>query len=137
MVQSLLISLYRFGHGLTYTHFFYGYLKANRTIVRKGQSIFITVPVGNVGKRRGTEVVQLYLSYPSDQEGPQQTLRGFRRVELESAQSDFVVFELKYDDFKWFNPATERMETRKGNYIVRVGSSSDIDTQRKLHIEVR
>ena len=129
--------LFPFGHGLNYTRFFYGYPKANRTIVRKGQSLFVTIPVGNVGKRRGTEVVQLYLSYPSDQEGPQQTLRGFRRVELASGQSEFVVFELKYDDLKWFNPATERMETRKGNYIIRFGGSSDMDAQRKLHIEVR
>ena len=129
--------LFRFGHGLNYTHFFYGYLKSNRTIIRKGQSLFVTVPVGNIGKRTGTEVVQLYLSYPSDSEGPQQTLRGFRRVTLDSGKSEFVVFELKYDDFKWFNPATERMETRQGKYIVRIGGSSDMDAQRKLHIEVR
>ncbi len=126
--------LFRFGHGLSYTNFFYGYLKANRTTLRKGQSIFVTVPVGNVGGRKGTEVVQLYLQRPADTEGPKQALRGYRRVTLEKGQTEFVIFELKYDDFAWFNPATSRMEPQKGKYIIRVGGNSDMESQRKLHI---
>ena len=129
--------LFRFGHGLSYTDFFYGHLRANRTKLRAGQSIFVTVPVGNIGKREGTEVVQLYLSRPADTEGPQQALRSFRHVTLNSGESNFVVFELSYEDFAWFNPATNRMEPQKGKYIIRVGGSSDMERQRKLHIELR
>ena len=126
--------LFRFGHGLSYTDFFYGYLKADRTTLRKGQSIFVTVPVGNVGSCKGTEVVQLYLSRPADTEGPKQALRGYRRVTLDKGQTDFVIFELKYEDFAWFNPATNRMEPQKGKYIIRVGGSSYMESQRKLHV---
>ncbi len=129
--------LFRFGHGLSYTDFFYGHLRANRTSLRQGQSLFVTVPVGNVGQREGTEVVQLYLSRPSDTEGPQQTLRGFRRVTLGSGESAFVVFELSYDDFAWFNPATNRMEPQAGKYVIRVGGNSNMERQRKLHVELR
>ncbi len=129
--------LFRFGHGLSYTHFFYGYLKANRTTLRKGQKIYVTAPVGNVGDREGTEVVQLYLQRPADTEGPKQALRGFRRVTLEKGQTEFVVFELSYDDFAWFNPATNRMEPQKGKYIIRVGGNSDMESQRKLHVMLK
>lgn len=129
--------LFRFGHGLSYTNFFYGYLKADRKTLRKGQSIFVTVPVGNVGGRKGTEVVQLYLSRPSDTEGPKETLRGFRRVTIDAGQSEFVIFELKYDDFAWFNPATNRMEPQAGKYVIRVGSSSEMEHQRKLHVVLK
>ena len=66
--------LFPFGHGLSYTQFFYGYLRSDRSHLRAGQSLFVTVPVGNVGQAAGTEIVQLYLERPADKEGPQQTL---------------------------------------------------------------
>ena len=87
--------------------------------------------------QEGTEVVQLYLERPSDSEGPQQTLRGFRRVQLAPGASDVLLFELAYDDFAWFNPATNRMEPLKGEYIIRVGGSSNKAQHRTLRIELR
>ena len=129
--------LFPFGHGLSYTHFFYGHLKADRTRLKAGQSLMLSVPVGNVGMQEGTEVVQLYLERPSDSEGPQQTLRGFRRVQLAPGASDVLLFELAYDDFAWFNPATNRMEPLKGEYILRVGGSSNKAQHRTLRIELR
>ncbi len=129
--------LFPFGHGLSYTNFFYGYLRADRTRLSAGQSLTLTVPVGNVGTCKGTEVVQLYLERPADGEGPQQTLRGFRRVELAAGASEMVLFELDYDDFAWFNPATNRMEPLKGEYVIRVGGSSEKAHQRTLRVVLR
>lgn len=129
--------LFPFGHGLSYTYFFYGHLRSDRSHLKRGESVYITVPVGNVGDRSGTEIVQLYLERPSDKEGPNQTLRKFRRVELASGEVEMMIFELTYDDFAWFNPATNRMEPLKGEYIVRVGGSSDKMRQRTLRIEIR
>ena len=129
--------LFPFGHGLSYTQFFYGYLRSDRSHLRAGQSLFVTVPVGNVGQAAGTEIVQLYLERPADKEGPQQTLRKFRRVTLQPGMTEMLVFELKYDDFAWFNPVTNRMEPLKGEYIVRVGGSSEKRLQRTLHVNIR
>ncbi|MDO4758291.1 MAG: xylan 1,4-beta-xylosidase [Rikenellaceae bacterium] len=129
--------LFAFGHGLSYTDFFYGYLKADRKVLKKGKTIFVTAPVGNVGKRTGTEIVQLYISRPDDKEGPLQTLRAYRRVTLAPGESEMVVFALDEKDFAWFNPETERMEALKGDYIVSVGGSSASSHLRTLKVEIR
>ncbi len=128
--------LYPFGHGLSYTDFFYGYLKADRKQLKAGQQLFITVPVGNVGTREGTEVVQLYIERPADSEGPQQTLRGFRRVALAPGATEMVLFALDYEDFAWFNPVTNRMEPLAGEYVIRVGGTSDKVHQRTLRVKL-
>ena len=131
--------LFRFGHGLTYTEFYYGKPRADRTTLKieGNKPIYITAPVGNIGTRPGTEIVQLYIQRPSDKEGPIQTLRAYRRVELQPGESKMVVFALDAKDFAWFNPATERMEPLKGQYVVRIGRSSDVESHRTLRVTLK
>lgn len=131
--------LFRFGHGLTYTEFYYGKPRADRTTLKieSNKPIYITAPVGNIGTRPGTEIVQLYIQRPSDKEGPIQTLRAYRRVELQPGESKMVVFALDAKDFAWFNPETERMEPLKGQYVVRIGRSSDVESHRTLRVTLK
>ena len=131
--------LFRFGHGLTYTEFYYGKPRADRSTLKieGNKPIYITAPVGNIGTRPGTEIVQLYIQRPSDKEGPIQTLRAYRRVELQPGESKMVVFALDAKDFAWFNPATERMEPLKGQYVVRIGRSSDTESHRTLRVTLK
>ncbi len=129
--------LFRFGHGLTYTEFFYGKLKSDKRTLKEGQTLYVTVPVENIGVREGEEVVQLYIQRPSDSEGPIQALRDYRRVKLAAGKTEMVVFELTEEDFAWFNPETNRMQPLKGNYVIRVGGSSDLDAQRTLRVTLK
>lgn len=129
--------LFRFGHGLTYTEFFYGKLKSDKRTLKEGQTLYVTVPVGNIGTREGEEVVQLYIQRPADSEGPIQALRDYRRVKLAAGKTEMVVFELTEEDFAWFNPETNRMQPLKGNYVIRVGGSSDLDAQRTLRVTLK
>ena len=129
--------LFCFGHGLTYTEFFYGKPKSDKRTLKEGQTLYVTVPVGNIGTREGTEIVQLYIDRPSDVEGPIQALRDYRRVTLAPGASEMVVFELTEEDFVWFNPATERMEPMAGEYEVRIGGTSDRTKQQVLRVKLR
>lgn len=129
--------LFCFGHGLTYTEFFYGKPKSDKRTLKEGQTLYVTVPVGNIGTREGTEIVQLYIDRPSDVEGPIQALRDYRRVTLAPGASEMVVFELTEEDFVWFNPATERMEPMVGEYEVRIGGTSDCTKQQVLRVKLR
>jgi beta-glucosidase len=129
--------LFCFGHGLTYTEFFYGKPKSDKRTLKEGQTLYVTVPVGNIGTREGTEIVQLYIDRPSDVEGPIQALRDYRRVTLAPGASEMVVFELTEEDFVWFNPATERMEPMVGEYEVRIGGTSDRTKQQVLRVKLR
>jgi beta-glucosidase len=52
--------LFAFGHGLSYTTFEYSPLKLESDTVDVGGELRLSLTVTNTGKRRGTEVVQLY-----------------------------------------------------------------------------
>ena len=52
--------MYPFGHGLSYTEFEYGEVKAELT----GEAVEVTLTVKNTGDLDGSETVQIYVSAP-------------------------------------------------------------------------
>ena len=48
-----------------------------------------------------------------------------------------VIFELTEEDFAWFDPATNRMQPLKGEYVIRVGGTSDLNAQRTLRVTLK
>jgi beta-glucosidase len=85
--------LFPFGHGLSYTTFEYGPLKlANDTVDVNGEAQ-VSLTISNTGKRRGTEIVQLYAADTATGVTlPAQQLIGFARVDLEPGKSKTVRF---------------------------------------------
>ena len=130
-------ALFPFGHGLSYTDFFYGYLRSDRKKLYRGGTLSLAIPVGNIGVCTGEEVVQLYLQREDDPEGPIQTLRDFRRVRLAPGATEMLLFQLEYDDFAWYDPDTQQMTARPGLYVIRVGGTSDREHHRTLAIELK
>ena len=60
------VPLFPFGYGLSYTTFGYGKTVLDKNELTAGQSLKLTVPVTNTGKRNGEEVVQVYLRKQGD-----------------------------------------------------------------------
>ena len=82
-----------FGHGLSYTSFGYRPLKLASNSVDVSGEARVTLTVTNSGKRRGTEVVQLYAADTATGVTlPAQQLVGFTRVDLEPGASTTVSF---------------------------------------------
>jgi beta-glucosidase len=108
--------LFAFGHGLSYTTF-----EISKPVYKKGQ---VEVNVKNTGKRRGTEIVQLYIKRTADTDGPAKSLRGFRRVELEPGQSATVTLPLGPKELETWDASTNTMRFVPGQYSLMVGSSS-------------
>jgi beta-glucosidase len=52
--------LFAFGHGLSYTTFEYSALTLASDTVNASGEVRVSLTVTNSGKRRGTEIVQLY-----------------------------------------------------------------------------
>lgn len=129
--------LFPFGHGLTYGEIAYTKLRSSHKRLKPSQEMRVSVWVENRSERPLCEVVQLYIARPSDNEGPQQTLRGMRRVEVAPHGRCRVDFTLSPTDFAWFNPNTERMEPLKGEYEVRVGGSSEKQHQLVTCVELQ
>ena len=109
--------LYPFGYGLSYTTFSYG----NASVSARR----ITIPVTNTGTRDGTETVQLYARRPGDPDGPQKSLRGFRRVAIPAGKTVKVTFPLTDETFSWWSDDEGDMIPLKGEWELLYGGSSD------------
>ena len=116
--------LFPFGYGLSYTQFKYGEATLNTDSLTHGGKIVLNIPITNIGKYNGEEVVQVYLRRKDDTDGPQKTLRQFKRIALTKGASGHATIELPYDSFEWFDTQTNTMRTMKGEYVILYGSSS-------------
>ena len=108
--------LYPFGYGLSYTDFSFG-----EALVKKS---CLEVPVTNTGSVDGTETVQLYVSKPSDTEGPMLTLRGFCRVFVPAGKTVTATIPITEETFLWWSPEEQDMVPVHGSYELLYGSSS-------------
>ena len=81
------LPLFPFGFGLSYTKFSFGQPALSSEFAGKTDTIRVTVPVSNTGKRDGCTVVQLYSEAPVaiGLAHYQRTLVGFTKVRIRNA----------------------------------------------------
>ncbi len=120
--------LYPFGYGLSYTTFSVGEPSYDAGEGR------VTVEVTNTGNVRGTEVVQAYVRYPGDADGPAKALRGFARVDLFPGETGTVAMDMPRTAFEWWDVTTNTMRTLDGDYELMVGTSSRDADLRKITV---
>lgn len=118
--------LFPFGFGLSYTKFLIGNAKLNNTVLKANESVELTIPVSNKGKRNGTEIVQVYVRKLNDTDGPLKTLKGFQRVDVSAGKTVQAVIQLPYNSFEFFDRSTGKMDVVAGEYEVLYGNSSDV-----------
>ena len=123
--------LFAFGYGQSYTQFSIG----EASVARDGQQVRVKVPVTNVGGRDGAEVVQLYLRDPSDKEGPLKSLRAFQRVEVKAGQTVEAQLTLSAKSFEFFDPLTNTVHEKKGQFELFYGNSSQDGDLKKMMVE--
>jgi beta-glucosidase len=109
-----------FGHGLTYTTFGYGGLRLEPAA--EG-AVTVTFDLTNTGDRDGTEVVQLYASYPGPGQ-PRRRLCGFARVPLAAGETRAVGIEVPLARLALWDVATGRMAVPPGPIEIGAGASS-------------
>ena len=115
--------LYPFGYGLSYTDFKYSSLKILSDEINIGETIKVSVDVENVGERKGEEVVQLYISHPSQSfQVPKRELKGFRRLNLGQHEKKSVEFELNKKAYSVVNMNGERI-IQTGEITISIGGS--------------
>jgi len=118
--------LFPFGFGLSYTTFSIGKAKFNNTSIKSNESIKLTIPVMNTGKRNGTEIVQVYVRKINDVDGPLKTLKGFQRVEVVAGKTSQAEINLPNTSFEFFDRESGKMAVTAGEYEVLYGNSSDV-----------
>jgi beta-glucosidase len=116
--------LFEFGHGLSYTSFEVTDLRLSASTVSKHRSLSASVTVTNTGRRKGDEVVQLYLHDPvASISQPVRRLRGFERVTLDPGQRRTVSFTLDKSDFGFYDNRG-RLVVEPGRIDLYAGNSS-------------
>lgn len=117
-------ALFPFGYGLSYTRFDIGKAKFNKKTIGKNESVTLTVPITNSGKKEGTEILQVYVRKANDVKGPLKTLKGYKRVKLAPGKSEKVNIELSPSSFEFYNSDELTMMVTPGEYEVFYGNSS-------------
>ena len=94
----------------------------------------VSVNMKNTGTRNGTQVVQVYVSFPEgvvdtstgeEIDFPVRQLRGFEKIELEAGKSQTVEIELTRKDLSyWSRGLGNWVMPTEGKFTVSVGASS-------------
>jgi beta-glucosidase len=118
-------ALFPFGHGLSYTQFKYGKAVADKKNISGSEELTITIPVKNIGKVKGKEVVQLYIG---DEKcsvlRPVKELKAFQKIELAPGEEQTVSFKIGQDALKFFSETAHNWIAEPGAFKVYIGSSS-------------
>ncbi len=117
---------FAFGHGLSYTTFAYSNLQVEPGDAVRGVGTRVSVTVANTGSVAGAEVVQLYVAKTTHEVfRPNQELKAFAKVFLQSGEAKRVTLTLGEQAFRYWNVATDAWEVEGGTYELRVAAASD------------
>jgi beta-glucosidase len=123
--------LFPFGFGLSYTTFAYSALK-----VTSGDATTVSFTVKNTGKRKGSEIAQVYASLPESAGEPPNRLVGWTRIDLAPGESKPATVTVSRDRLTVFDEASDSWKLPPGQYSIRVGASSrDLPLQQTVSIE--
>jgi beta-glucosidase len=127
--------LFSFGHGLSYSIIGIGKLQLRRS--PGTYNYFATVEMTNMGDRKGTEVLQMYIHpLESKIKRPEKELKRFKRVTLEPGERIVVKIPFDRNDFTYFNEVLGKWQVEPGLYEVSIGTSAENIKLRK-RIEIK
>nr|WP_320058932.1 glycoside hydrolase family 3 C-terminal domain-containing protein [uncultured Bacteroides sp.] len=118
-------ALFSFGHGLSYTSFSYGKAAISDKTMPEDGTLVVTIPVKNIGKVAGKEVVQLYIG---DEKctfaRPLKELKGFKKITLAPGEETAVTFTITANDLKFYNDKESKWTAEAGKFKAYIGTSS-------------
>lgn len=117
--------LYPFGFGLSYTEFEYSNLTTNKSQIKFGEALEITVDVTNKGDLEGEEVVQLYVKdLVGSVTRPVRELKGFEKIKLSPSETRKVKFVISSDNLRFYKKDMS-FQAEPGDFKLFVGGSSN------------
>ena len=117
-----------FGAGLSYTTFRYSNLKLSApSFATNDVSLTASLTVTNTGSVTGSDVVQLYITFPTASKltHPPLMLKAFAKVrDLAPGKSEAVTLHLDKYAVSYWDDLINSWVVEPGEYLVRVGRSS-------------
>lgn len=124
--------LFPFGHGLSYTTFAYGKAVVDKTTFKSDETLTVTVPITNTGKREGAEVVQLYIrDVKSALPRPVKELKGFKKIRLMPGETCEVTFTIDKEALSYFDDTRHEWVAEPGKFEAIIAASA-IDVRSKV-----
>jgi len=116
--------MYEFGYGLSYTRFDVSNLKLSSATFK--DKITVTVTVKNTGKVAGKEVVQIYVSAPTQTiDKPEQELKAFGKTKLlQPDETQMLTFTLTQADLASYHTDSSEWIADAGSYTLKAATSS-------------
>jgi beta-glucosidase len=124
--------LFPFGHGLSYTAFFY----CDLVVTQTGEAVTVRFKIKNAGKTTGKETAQLYVrDVQSSAFRPEKELKGFLKVELQPGEETEATITLGRRAFAFYDVGHKDWMVEAGDFEILVGASSrDIRLSTTLHL---
>lgn len=120
-IDAPLKPIYPFGFGLSYTEFRISDLKA----VLAGENVSVTVWVKNIGKRKGTETIQVYVKdMVASCTRPNKLLKGFSKVELNPEEEKKIEIMLPVSSLGFFD-SDNLYVVEPGKFKIWAGKNSE------------
>jgi beta-glucosidase len=125
--------LYPFGFGLSYTSFGFKNVRLEKKKISLNTSTRVLVDVTNTGKRRGAEVVQMYIrDLVSSVTRPIKELKGFQKISLQPGETETVSIEITPESMAFYDIHMKYV-VEPGDFEIMIGNSSrDADLQKVI-----
>lgn len=125
---------YPFGFGLSYTEF----KLENERAWRDEEKFYGEITVTNIGKREGTEVVQMYVGVSDSAiERPEYTLQAFQKIFLKPEEAQKVILSCEISALDYYNEKMDKFVHEDTDYAIYLGNSSDRNTLKRYIIKNR
>lgn len=117
--------LFPFGFGLGYTQMEFAAFDVDMEDVDGGGNAVISFSLRNIGDRRGSEVVQIYVrDEHGSVERPIRELKAFKKVTLDANDGQSFTLELSPRDFAFFDVAGQCWRVEPGSFEIYAGFSA-------------
>jgi beta-glucosidase len=129
--------LYAFGYGLSYTTFEIKNVRLAQKSIRRNQATRVMADVTNLGKREGTEVVQMYIrDVVSSVTRPIKELKGFEKVALQPGDTKTVTLDITPESLAFYD-INMKFDVEPGEFEIMVGNSSRDSDLQKVVLQVK
>ena len=126
--------LFPFGYGLSYTKFEYSDLQVLTPMVKKGDTVKVSVKVKNTGKYDGADVAQLYVhDLVAETTRPVRELKGFERFELKAGEERTLSFEIPTSELAYCH-IDNSVKEDSGEFKIWIGEDSNATLEGKFEI---
>ncbi len=129
--------LFPFGYGLSYSHFEYSNIKANKTVLKsENEKLKLTIDITNKSSLDGKEVVLLFFEPKKPKTPrPRRELIAFDKVMIKSGETITVSFDVKLSNLSYYHPKKKAFVTDDGTYNLQIMKNAN-DILLEIPVEV-